>query len=298
MVPGRRLPSRTARRQPAGDQREPAVPRRQRATARRRAPERHDRDGRDGEGPRLRRDAGAWGTRPQRRSRVDTRGGSRRRLLGPWFGRVEVAGTDRLPGAGDRRRALRHAVRDAWSCRAVPATSTRHLRSRCESPPDGKHAAFLMPVEGDRWILTIGAGFGAPRAFRRGELPCDRGDAPGAAGSRPGCRDRIARTGFRAPAAVESSPALRTPEASTDRVHRARRFHLQLQPGLRAGHEQRSAPGRRARRVPRAGCERRRVCREVLQARARSSRHRGGWRRARTSTIPSAPDRSRSVPIS
>ncbi len=31
-----------------------------------------------------------------------------------------------------------------------------------ESPPAGKHAAFLMPVEGDRWILTIGSGFGAP----------------------------------------------------------------------------------------------------------------------------------------
>jgi 2-polyprenyl-6-methoxyphenol hydroxylase-like FAD-dependent oxidoreductase len=30
-----------------------------------------------------------------------------------------------------------------------------------ESPPDGKHAAFLIPVEGDRWLVTIAACFGA-----------------------------------------------------------------------------------------------------------------------------------------
>jgi 2-polyprenyl-6-methoxyphenol hydroxylase-like FAD-dependent oxidoreductase len=29
-----------------------------------------------------------------------------------------------------------------------------------ESPPDGKRAAFLLPVEDDRWILTIAASFG------------------------------------------------------------------------------------------------------------------------------------------
>ena len=30
-----------------------------------------------------------------------------------------------------------------------------------ESPPDGKRAAFLMPIEGDRWIVTLAASFGA-----------------------------------------------------------------------------------------------------------------------------------------
>ena len=30
-----------------------------------------------------------------------------------------------------------------------------------ESPPHGKRAAFLMPIEGDRWIATIAAGYGA-----------------------------------------------------------------------------------------------------------------------------------------
>jgi len=30
-----------------------------------------------------------------------------------------------------------------------------------ESPPDGKRAAFVMPIEGDRWITTIAFGFGA-----------------------------------------------------------------------------------------------------------------------------------------
>jgi 2-polyprenyl-6-methoxyphenol hydroxylase-like FAD-dependent oxidoreductase len=30
-----------------------------------------------------------------------------------------------------------------------------------EAPPAGKRAAFLVPIEGNRWILTIGASFGA-----------------------------------------------------------------------------------------------------------------------------------------
>ena len=30
-----------------------------------------------------------------------------------------------------------------------------------ESPPHGKRAAFVMPIEGDRWIATIAAGYGA-----------------------------------------------------------------------------------------------------------------------------------------
>ncbi len=31
-----------------------------------------------------------------------------------------------------------------------------------ESPPHGKRAAFLLPIEGDRWIATIGSSYGAP----------------------------------------------------------------------------------------------------------------------------------------
>ena len=30
-----------------------------------------------------------------------------------------------------------------------------------ESPPHGKRAAFVFPIEGDRWIATIACGFGA-----------------------------------------------------------------------------------------------------------------------------------------
>jgi 2-polyprenyl-6-methoxyphenol hydroxylase-like FAD-dependent oxidoreductase len=41
-----------------------------------------------------------------------------------------------------------------------------------ESPPDGKRAGFLLPVEGDRWIVTIASSFGAAaptddESFRR-----------------------------------------------------------------------------------------------------------------------------------
>jgi 2-polyprenyl-6-methoxyphenol hydroxylase-like FAD-dependent oxidoreductase len=31
-----------------------------------------------------------------------------------------------------------------------------------ESPPSGKRAAILVPIEGDRWMLTMGASFGEP----------------------------------------------------------------------------------------------------------------------------------------
>ncbi len=31
-----------------------------------------------------------------------------------------------------------------------------------ESPPEGKRAGFLIPIDGDRWIVTLAAGFGAP----------------------------------------------------------------------------------------------------------------------------------------
>jgi 2-polyprenyl-6-methoxyphenol hydroxylase-like FAD-dependent oxidoreductase len=31
-----------------------------------------------------------------------------------------------------------------------------------ETPPSGKRAAFLVPIEGNRWMLTMGASFGAP----------------------------------------------------------------------------------------------------------------------------------------
>ena len=47
-----------------------------------------------------------------------------------------------------------------------------------ESPPLGKRAAFLIPIEGDRWIATIGAGYGA-------EAPVDEAGFRAAAASLP-----------------------------------------------------------------------------------------------------------------
>jgi 2-polyprenyl-6-methoxyphenol hydroxylase-like FAD-dependent oxidoreductase len=50
-----------------------------------------------------------------------------------------------------------------------------------ESPPAGKRAAFLLPIEGDRWMLTMGASFGleAPAdedAFRAAMATMPAGD--------------------------------------------------------------------------------------------------------------------------
>jgi 2-polyprenyl-6-methoxyphenol hydroxylase-like FAD-dependent oxidoreductase len=47
-----------------------------------------------------------------------------------------------------------------------------------ETPPLGKRAAFLLPIEGDRWIATIGAGYGA-------EAPTDEASFREAAASLP-----------------------------------------------------------------------------------------------------------------
>ena len=47
-----------------------------------------------------------------------------------------------------------------------------------ESPPHGKRAAFLLPIEGDRWIATITAGYGA-------EAPTDEASFRAAAATLP-----------------------------------------------------------------------------------------------------------------
>jgi 2-polyprenyl-6-methoxyphenol hydroxylase-like FAD-dependent oxidoreductase len=38
------------------------------------------------------------------------------------------------------------------------------------SPPRGKRAGFLLPIEGDRWIAAIGSSFGAPSATTESEF--------------------------------------------------------------------------------------------------------------------------------
>jgi 2-polyprenyl-6-methoxyphenol hydroxylase-like FAD-dependent oxidoreductase len=47
-----------------------------------------------------------------------------------------------------------------------------------ESPPSGKRAAFVMPIEGDRWIATIASGYGA-------EPPTDEASFRAAAAALP-----------------------------------------------------------------------------------------------------------------
>jgi hypothetical protein len=39
-----------------------------------------------------------------------------------------------------------------------------------ETPPAGKRAAFLVPIEGDRWMLTMGTWFGEPVPTDEGEF--------------------------------------------------------------------------------------------------------------------------------
>ena len=120
-----------------------------------------------------------------------------------------------------------------------------------ESPPHGKRAAFLMPIEGDRWIATIAAGYGAAaptdeEGFRAAAatLPAPEMDTLLARHGRP-------RPGGHPPAGLQQAPPLREAEGRARRVPRPRRLGVQLQPDLRAGHVERGPAGGRARRVPR-----------------------------------------------
>jgi 2-polyprenyl-6-methoxyphenol hydroxylase-like FAD-dependent oxidoreductase len=73
-----------------------------------------------------------------------------------------------------------------------------------ESPPHGKHAAFLMPVEGDRWILTIAAGFGA-------SVPSDEASFRAIAATLPAPQvpDLVGRIGSLGPVAAHRLPSSR-----------------------------------------------------------------------------------------
>jgi 2-polyprenyl-6-methoxyphenol hydroxylase-like FAD-dependent oxidoreductase len=73
-----------------------------------------------------------------------------------------------------------------------------------ESPPDGKHAAFLLPVEGDRWILTIAASFGAP-------VPSDEASFRAIAATLPAPQvpDLVSRIGTLGPVAAHRMPSSR-----------------------------------------------------------------------------------------
>jgi hypothetical protein len=48
-----------------------------------------------------------------------------------------------------------------------------------ETPPAGAAATFLVPIEGDRWMLTMGASFGAP-------VPADEDEFRAAVATLPG----------------------------------------------------------------------------------------------------------------
>ncbi len=80
-----------------------------------------------------------------------------------------------------------------------------------ESPPHGKRAAFLMPIEGDRWIATVTAGYGA-------EAPTDEAGFAAAAAALPSPELHEALT-----AAEPLSPLLTHRLASSQR----RRFEKQ-----------------------------------------------------------------------
>ena len=54
-----------------------------------------------------------------------------------------------------------------------------------ESPPHGKRAAFVMPIEGDRWITTIASSFGCGSSERLRRVPRRRRDAAIIRAARP-----------------------------------------------------------------------------------------------------------------
>ncbi len=119
-----------------------------------------------------------------------------------------------------------------------------------ESPPHGKRAAFLLPIEGDRWIATITAGYGA-------EAPTDEASFRAAAASLPSLEMHRLLEGLDELGPVATHRLISSKRRRYERLRDVPAgflalgdADLQLQPALRPGHEQCRAPGCRPRRVP------------------------------------------------
>ena len=71
-----------------------------------------------------------------------------------------------------------------------------------ESPPHGKRAAFLLPIEGDRWIATFGDGLRRRGPHRRGRLPGRAATLPS-----PDFHDVLQKAEVLAPVATHRLPS-------------------------------------------------------------------------------------------
>ena len=100
---------------------------------------------------------------------VDCTGRSSRGAL--WMEEMGYAPPDTIEVRCDMRYGTAIIPRDADDMDATFAIII-------ESPPHGRRAGFLMPIEGDRWIVTIAGGYGA-------EAPVDEASFRALAASLP-----------------------------------------------------------------------------------------------------------------
>ena len=117
--------------------------------------------------------------------------------------------------------------------------------------PGIRRSGYMFPVEGDRWVATLGGWGGEyPPSDDAGFLEFARGLAA------PDVHELLqrVRAGLRhrpAPPALQPAPALREARRLARALPGAGRRHQQLQSGLRAGHDVGGHAGRRARRAAR-----------------------------------------------
>ena len=155
-----------------------------------------------------------------------------------------------------------------------------------ESPPDGKKlAAFVMPIEGDRWIVTIVSSFGAEaptddESFRRTRRHCRRPRSHRCSSARSSSTPIVTHR-------LPSSKRRRYEHTTRPRrFPRGGRLDLQLQPGLRARHEQRGDASGRPERVPRVSTATTHGCRTSSTTAPRRSSRRRGRSRSERSCVP------------
>ena len=105
-----------------------------------------------------------------------------------------------------------------------------------ESPPHGKRAAFVLPIEGDRWIVWLASGHGSTTPFDEESFRASAATlpTPEMAQVLAAPRHRLVRP---PPHGVEQAPPLREAAAGAGRLCGSGSHGVQLRPGVRPGHQ-------------------------------------------------------------
>jgi FAD binding domain len=111
------------------------------------------------------------------------------------------------------------------------------------TPPQCKRSAYLLPVEGDRWLVTLCGFFRGPRVDRRCRLSVVCRKSTHRRHSKGVATRRTSDTHRYAPASIEPVAPLREAQKTTCIIRHDWGRYLQFQPDLRPRHELGGATG-------------------------------------------------------